>query len=140
MRRSQRGIAFSLAIALLALSAWSLAARSVDLGLLGEAQAQAQEIDVRSELAIIQAHFAGGGPQLVNAQTALKAYGVYSGALDGKWGPRTREAFQAVLKTYIAIGGRGRDWGINKPEDTQRLIDWTLSAAKANREGSEFPD
>ncbi|WP_182422216.1 hypothetical protein [Aureimonas sp. ME7] len=101
----------------------------------------AQRLDTKRELENIRLYFqARGGPTLLQAQALLKSYGTYHGSPDGRWGPETTEAFDLVLETYIAIGGRDDDWGVNRPEHTSRLLEWIGQAMYASANETEYPD
>ncbi len=94
-----------------------------------------QCIYIERELAQIAAYFEGLDGPLLSAAQALVGT-----EPDGKWGPDTERAFRRSLETYIAIGGRGGDWGISRPSDTARYIRWLAAAHHASATGGEFPD
>ncbi len=101
----------------------------------------AQAGNIERELVNVRAYFASRkGRVLLEAQALLKSSGHYKGTADGKWGNGTERAFRGLLKTYIVIGGSGSDWGINKPDDTRRLLDWVAEAEFSVTNGLEFPD
>jgi hypothetical protein len=73
-------------------------------------------------------------------QLAVSKFGGHEGKIDGKIGPQSAPAICSTLSSYLAIGGKGKDWGINSVSDAPRLIDWLYEAIVANETGSEFPD
>jgi hypothetical protein len=92
-------------------------------------------VDVSNELGHVRSFFDGSNGVLLATTQAL--IGVEP---DGKWGPNTARSFQRTLETYIVIGGRGSDWGVNKKNDTERLVRWIATAEYATATGGEFPD
>jgi hypothetical protein len=121
----------------------SISRRSVlSLALLGAfvpSSSLAQE-NVSKELRNVKAYFKQNPSELRAAQQHLKTMGAYAGKADGRWGAGTERAFKNVLENYIAIGGRGSDWGVNKPSDTRRFVTWIASANHANETGTDYPD
>ncbi len=101
--------------------------------------ANAQQ-SVSKELQNVRTYFARNPSELPAAQQQLRIMGAYAGGIDGRWGRGTERAFRNVLETYIAIGGRGSDWGVNKPSDTRRFVKWIASANYANQTGTDYPD
>lgn len=98
-------------------------------------------VDTEQETANVRAYFeTQGTAALVQAQALLAAQGVYHSGIDGKWGAATEEAFSDILQSYIAIGGRGDDWGINEPGQTPRFLNWIATAISARENGTEYPD
>jgi len=92
-------------------------------------------IDVTKELANVRTFFSRGNETLLAATQALITVDP-----DGRWGPKTSAAFQRNLEAYVVIGGRGSDWGVNNPSDTERFIRWLAQAKFANETGAEYPD
>jgi hypothetical protein len=78
--------------------------------------------------------------KIVALQLALSKFGGYEGKIDGKIGPQSASAICSTLSNYLAIGGKGRAWGINSVSDAPRLIGWLYAAIVANETGGEFPD
>jgi hypothetical protein len=76
----------------------------------------------------------------VALQLALSKFGGYEGKIDGKVGPQSASVICSTLSNYLAIGGKGRNWGINSVSDAPRLIGWLYDAIVANKTGGEFPD
>jgi hypothetical protein len=76
----------------------------------------------------------------VALQLALTKFGEYEGKIDGKRGAQFASAICSTLSFYLAIGGKGRNWGINSISDAPRLIGWLYAAIAANETGGEFPD
>lgn len=102
-------------------------------------RAIAQE-NVSKELMHVREYFRQNPGELRAAQQQLKTMGEYRGKADGRWGAGTERAFRNVLEGYIAIGGRGSDWGVNEPSDTIRFVNWIASANYANQTGTDYPD
>ncbi|WP_062014884.1 hypothetical protein [Aureimonas sp. AU4] len=102
---------------------------------------RAGPLDTSWELENVRLYFqARGGPALLQAQALLASYGTYHSKPDGRWGAATAEAFNQALQTYIAIGGRDDDWGVNRPEHTSRLLEWVGDAMFATANETEYPD
>ena len=97
-------------------------------------------IDVTRELRNVRAVLETNREKLTNVQLILVRMKEYTGPIDGKWTKRTEESIRRVLDTYIAIGGRGPDWGINNKRDVDRFIKWLYAALESLETGSEFPD
>jgi hypothetical protein len=76
----------------------------------------------------------------VALQLALSKFGGYEGKVDGKIGPQSASVICSTLSNYLAIGGKGRTWGINSVSDAPRFIVWLYDAIVANETGGEFPD
>ena len=96
-------------------------------------------INVEREMQMLKTYFRSqGGPTLLSAQSLLVTYGAYQGSPDGKWSKTTKSAFRGPLEMYIAIGGRGSNWGIKKPADTKRFLEWVAAAAYSNKNGTDF--
>jgi hypothetical protein len=96
--------------------------------------------DNSQEYALLMQWIGKDHTKAVALQLAISKYGGRTGKIDGKLGPQSALAICSTLSSYLAIGGRGNDWGINSVSDAPRLIDWLYEAIVANETGSEFPD
>jgi hypothetical protein len=102
---------------------------------------RAGRLNTSRELENVRLYFqARGGPTLLQAQALRAAYGTYHSKPDGRWRSETAEAFNQVLQTYVAIGGREDDWDVNQPEHTSRLLEWVGNATFATANETEYPD
>ena len=73
-------------------------------------------------------------------QRLLKKYGAYRGKIDGDFGKNSKNALCQIMKTYIAIGGTGSEWGIRSVSDAAKFVDWLAEAVEAIETGGEYPD
>ena len=98
------------------------------------------KIDVTMEFYNVEQFIKNKPQKISELQLLLTKMGDYSGKIDGQFGQETATSVCEVVKTYIAIGGKDPDWGINRVSDVPRFISWLYTAMIANETGGEFPD
>jgi len=97
-------------------------------------------VNVTRELRNVRVALETNREKLNNVQLILARMKLYTGPIDGKWTKTTEDSIRGALETYIAIGGRGPDWGINNKRDVDRFIKWLYAALESGETGNEFPD
>jgi hypothetical protein len=99
------------------------------------------QADLTKEVRNVEAWVSDNKRRTSELQLLLfRSYPPYAGKIDGVVGAQTRQVLCEVMKTYIAIGGSGPDWGVNQPKDADRFIEWLYAALIATETGGEFPD
>lgn len=97
-------------------------------------------LSVNNELRNVKAAFYQNGSAVVQLQLLFARDGSYSGPVSGTWNRELEAAILCSLQSYIAIGGRGNDWGVNQPSDAIRFVGWVYEALVARETGGEYPD
>ena len=98
------------------------------------------KIDVTNEFSNVEKFIKNSTQKISELQLLLTKIGDYGGKIDGKFGQETATSLCGVVQMYIAIGGKGPDWGISRVSDVPRFIGWLYTAVNASETGGEFPD